>query len=346
MGGQVNLVTGGSGFIGTFLCRRLMAEGEEVRILDVVPPPPDLQGTGITFVRADVRDAKKVLHACRDAKTVYHIVSLVPISKAGREFWNVNVRGSANVFEGALRHGVPKVVHMSSSAVYGVDRRNPLDESFSVAPLGVYGHSKWSGERVCQSYRDRGLDITIVRPRTVVGPERLGIYQILFDWVRRGKGIYIIGSGKNRIQFIHVEELAEALVAMGRLPGCELFNIGTDRFGTLRQDLQALINHAGTNSAVRPVPPWVAVPALKLLDRLNLSPLVDWHYLSYHKDFYFDVSKAKRLLGWQPKQSNVEMMCEAYDWYIAHRDKVDSSFGTTHKKSVKQRALAILRLLS
>lgn len=340
------MVTGGSGFIGTFLCRRLIKEGEAVRILDVSPPPPDLQGPSTTFIRADVRDAAKVEDACRNVKTIYHIVSLVPIAKAGRTFRNVNVGGTDNVLNGALRHEVPKIVHMSSSAVYGVERKNPIDESYTVSPLGVYGLSKWHGERVCHLYRNRGLDITIVRPRTVVGSERLGIYQILFDWVYRGKRIYIIGSGHNRIQFIHVEELAKALVTMGRLPGNDLFNIGTDRFGTLRQDLNALINHAGTKASVRSIPPWMAIPSLRLLDRLNLSPLADWHYLSYHKDFYFDVSKAKQLLEWQPERSNQDMLCEAYDWYLANKSRIESTFGTTHKKSVKQRALAILRSLS
>lgn len=342
----MRLITGGSGFIGINLARKLIEKGEKVKILDIVKPDPPFNSGQVEYLCIDIREREKVIEACNGVTYLYHIVSLVPISKAGRKFWDVNVEGTRNVLEGALKYDVKKVIHMSSSAVYGVKQKNPLNEASRIDPLGVYAHSKHDGEKVCQQFRKLGVDITIVRPRTVVGPERLGIYQILYNWVRQGRKIYIIGSGDNKIQFIHVKELADALILMAEKASNETFNLGTERFSTLREDLETLIRHAGTKSKVISLPRGITVGVLRVLDKLHLSPLADWHYYSYHKDFYFDITKAKEKLGWNPKYSNAEMLVESYDWYINNYETVERQIGTTHRKSVRQRLLGMIRDLS
>jgi len=342
----MNLVTGGSGFIGINIVRRLLEGGGSVRVLDIVPPEVDTAADRVEYRDVDIRDRDKVIKACEGVENIYHIVSLVPISKAGRVFWDVNVGGTRNVLEGALKFGAKKIIHMSSSAVYDLNQKNPLDESSPIKPMVVYGQSKYDGEKVCLEYRKKGLDITIVRPRTVVGPERLGIYQILFDWIRRGKRIYIIGSGENKIQFVHVKDLVDAMILMAQKTSNDVFNIGTDVFGTLREDLRVLIDYAGTSSRVVGINPTLAVGTLRVLDKLGLSPLADWHYLTYHKDFYFDVSKAKQVLGWKANYSNTQMLIEAYQWYIDNLEKAQRQVGTTHRRSVRQRLLRLLRDIS
>ena len=342
----MNLVTGGSGFIGINIVRELMNRGEGVRVIDVAPLDADLVDRGVEYLNIDIRDKEKVIAACAGINHIYHIISLVPISKAGRVFWEVNVEGTRNLLEGALKYGVKKIVHMSSSAVYDIDQKHPLREDSPIKPLGVYAHSKYDAENVCQEFVKKGLDITIVRPRTVVGAGRLGVYQILFDWLRRGKKIYIMGRGDNRIQFIHVKDLVEAMILMAKKSSPEIFNIGTGTFGTLRQDLQALIDYARTGSKIVSLPSRITVFLLKLLDKVNLSPLADWHYLSYHKDFYFDISKAKNIITWRPRYSNIEMLVESYQWYLQHFREVDDQLGTTHRKSVRQGLLKILRKIS
>jgi len=341
----MNLVTGGSGFIGINLVKELLKRGERVRIIDIAPFDQDI-GKHIHYLKLDIRDRQAVIQACKDIDCIYHIISLVPISKAGKGFWDVNVEGTRNILEGALGHGVKKIIHMSSSAVYDIDQQHPLTEGSPIKPLGIYAHSKYDGELVCNEYRKKGLNINIVRPRTVVGAGRLGVYQILFDWLRRGKKIYLIGPGNNKIQFIHVKDLVGAMISMAKKANNEIFNIGTDRFGTLRQDLDGLIDYAKTGSKIVGLPAGITIGFLKMLDKINLSPLADWHYLSYSKDFYFDISKAKKMLDWQPRYTNIEMLIESYQWYIEHLLEAEKNVGTTHRKSVKQRVLKFLRDLS
>ncbi|NPV05577.1 MAG: NAD-dependent epimerase/dehydratase family protein [Syntrophaceae bacterium] len=342
----MNLITGGSGFIGINIARQLLSRGEGVRILDLAAPEGDLPRGRWEFVRADVRDRERVIEACRGVRRVFHIAALVPISKAGRAFWDVNVGGTKNVLDGALRHGVSKVLHMSSSAVLGVRRPSPLDETAALDPIGVYARSKADGEALCLDYRTKGLDISIVRPRTVIGPGRLGIFSILFDWVRAGKTIYLIGPGTNRIQFVEVSELADACIRIAERASNDLFHIGTDRFGTLRDDLGALTAHAGSRSRIRSIPAALAIPLLRALDAMRLSPLADWHYYTYHKDFFFDVAKARTQLGWQPRLSNAEALAASYDWYAAHLDAAHRKTGTTHRAWLRQGILRLLRGVS
>lgn len=342
----MNLITGGSGFIGIHIARQLVSRGEAVRILDLAAPEGDLPQGSWEFVRADVRDRDRVIEACRGVRRVFHIAALVPISKAGRAFWDVNVGGTRNVLDGALRHGVRKILHMSSSAVLGVRRPSPLDETAPPDPIGLYARSKADGEALCLDYRMKGLDISIVRPRTVIGPGRLGIFSILFDWIRAGKAIYIIGRGTNRIQFVEVSELADACIRMTERTPNEIFHLGTDRFGTLRDDLGALIAHAGSTSRIRSIPAALAVPLLRGLDASHLSPLADWHYYTYHKDFFFDVAKARTLLGWQPRLSNAEALAASYDWYTANLDAARQKTGTTHRAWLRQGILRLLRGVS
>lgn len=342
----MNLITGGSGFIGSQIARHVVSRDEAVRILDLAAPSGDLPKGRWEFVQADVRDRARVIEACRGVRRIFHIAALVPISKAGRAFWDVNVGGTKNVLDGALRHGVAKILHMSSSAVLGVRRPSPVDETASADPIGVYARSKADGEAVCLDYRTKGLDISIVRPRTVIGPGRLGIFSILFDWIRAGKSIYLIGSGTNRIQFVEVSELADACIRITDRTSNELFHIGTDRFGTLREDLEALIAHAGSHSRIRSIPAALAIPLLRGLDAMRLSPLADWHYYTYHKDFFFDVAKARALLDWHPRLGNAEALAASYDWYLSNRSRVELQRGTTHRMWLRQRILRLLRSVS
>lgn len=341
----MHLITGGSGFIGMYLARKLLEKGERIRILDIVEPDLSMSNK-VEYWRVDIREKEKVLKACEDVSYIYHILSLIPISKAGKMFWDVNVEGTRNILEGALENRVKKVIYMSSSSVYGFKQKSSITEESKVDPLGIYSRSKLDGEKVCHQYRQLGVDITIVRPRTVVGPERLGIFQILYDWIRRGKKIYIIGQGRNKLQFVHVKELADALILMAEKSSNDIFNIGTERFSTLREDLESLIVHAGTGSKIIPLNPEIAITILRVLDKLNLSPLIDFHYYSYHKDCYFDITKAKKKLGWHPQYSNAEALIESYDWYIENYKIVEQQIGTTHRKSVRQGLLKLLRALS
>ena len=341
-----HLITGGSGFLGNLIAARLVNRGEQVRIADIWR---DAVGSEASeFGRCDVRDRGSVRRAMHGVDIVHHNAALVPLTKSGKAFLEVNVDGSRMVAEEAVRAKVSCFVHMSSSAVYGTPKEIPILPSTPLGPIEPYGRSKLAGERavrqVCQS---AGMPLIVIRPRTILGPGRLGIFQILFDWIRTNANVYVVGSGDIPFQFVHAYDLMDAymLAVARKTPGT--YNVGTDRYGTLRQALEALIRYAGSSSRVRSLPVPLAIGALRTLDCLQLSPLAPWHYLTYHKPFCFDVQHVLDL-GWRPRYSNDDMFRESYDGFISGvaNGATETASGSPHRKKVRQSALWLLRKLS
>lgn len=339
-----HLITGGSGFLGNLIARRLLARGEEVAILDIWEEPS--RPSDIAFINADIRDREKVRAAMQGVDVVHHNVALVPLTKSGSLFWEVNVDGSRLAAEEAVRAGVRSFIHMSSSALFGAPAKQPITLDTAPQPIEIYGRGKLAGELAVREVCDRaGLPLVVVRPRTILGEGRLGIFQILFDWIADGKAVYTLGSGNVKFQFIHAHDLMDAYVMAldANKPG--IYNVGTDRFGTMREALEHLIAYAGTTSRVRSLPEAPAILALQALDTLRLSPLAPWHYLTFGKEFHYDVS-ALHALGWKAKYSNDEMFKESYDWFLAHRGEITSSRGSAHRTAVPQKLLRLLRKFS
>jgi len=336
------LITGGSGYFGSLLLGKVRERGHRCRVFDLTDAedrPHDVE-----FVPGDIRDFDAVRRACEEIEIIYHNVAQVPLAKNRALFESVNVQGAENVLEAARVAGVRKVIYTSSSAVYGVPPANPVTEQMEPHPGEAYGRAKHHGERLCQRFASAGLDVTIIRPRTILGHGRLGIFQILFEWVREGVNIPVLGTGENKYQFVHAHDLAEACILASRRPGPAVYNCGAERFGTMREGLEALCRHAGTGSRVRSVPMGPAVCLMRVTSALGLSPLGAYHALMYGRSFHFDITRAKAELGWRPKYSNEEMLIESYQWYLENRDRVlSSSEGTPHRSAVKQGALRLLR---
>ena len=148
-------------------------------------------------------------------------------------------------------------------------------------------------------------------------------------------------------ELLDLDALVDAVVRAADAPGAagEALNVGAREFGTVRSDLQALIDHAGSSSRLTPVPARPAELALRALELLRLSPLAEWHYRTAHRDSFVDVSKAERLLGWRPRLSNEQALIETYDWYLANRGRVARA-GVTHRVPWNQQALGLLKRLS
>ncbi len=339
------LITGGSGYFGCLLRDRLRAAGTRVRIfdqIDVSDRPAD-----VDFVHGDICDLAAVRHACEGVDVVYHNVAQVPLAKDRKLFWTVNCDGTATLLRAARDAGVRKIVHTSSSAVFGIPSKNPVDDSVAPRPLEAYGKAKLEAERLVQAEaREHGLDVTIIRPRTILGHGRLGIFQILFDWVEEGRRIPVLGSGDNLYQFVHADDLAEACILAAARPGFAIYNIGAEHFGSMRQTLEALCTHAGSGSFVFSVPMGLAVAVMRLTSSLRLSPLGPYHSLMYGRSLYFDLRRAKTELGWQPRWSNTEMICQSYDWYLAHKQQILADSGSSaHRSAVKQGILFLVKRL-
>lgn len=340
-------LTGGAGFLGLHLARRLLADGASVRTLDVAPLDDPALEAAVDEIRGDVRDRAVVRRFVEGAEVVVHAAAALPIQAKREAIWSANVDGTRTVLEAARDLGVRRVIFISSTAVYGVPDKHPIEEDDPLVGVGHYGDSKIAAEDACRVFSRKGLDVVIIRPKTFIGPERLGVFEILFDWVREGRRIYVLGDGSNRYQLLAVEDLVDAVLAAADRPGIsgEAISIGAKEFGTVRSDLEALFAHAGSASRLRPVPVRPAELALRALELMRLSPLAEWHFKTAHRDSFVDVSKAERLLGFQPRLSNAEALCKTYDWYLAHRDELQQA-GVTHRVRWNQQALGLLKRIS
>ena len=168
----VSVVTGGAGYFGEVLTKKLLDRGKDVLVFD-------LNELGFTHPRlrsiiGDIRDPLSVSASFAGADAVYHAVAQVPLARDSKLFWEVNRGGTENALRAALQAGVQRFVYVSSSAVFGVPKTNPVTEDTAPTPMEDYGRAKHAGELLCREYEKQGLSTSIVRPRTIVGPGRLG----------------------------------------------------------------------------------------------------------------------------------------------------------------------------
>lgn len=336
-----SLVTGGSGYFGSLLVQHLLRAGHTVRVLDLVDA--DDRPQGVEFVGGDIRDHEVVRAAVEGVDVVFNNVAQVPLAKDLELLRTVNVDGTALLLDACRAAGVSKVVHTSSSAVFGIPRTNPVLPTTVPSPAEEYGHAKLAAEWACLAAVRDGLDVTIVRPRTILGHGRLGIFGILFEWVADGADVFVLGDGSNRYQFVHADDLAEACRLAGDVAGPAVFNVGTDRFGTMRESLESLCAHAGTGSQVRSLPAGPTAVAMRAAAALHLAPFAPYHWLMYSKSLWFDIEHVRTALGWQPTRSNAEMLADSYDWFLANRAHTAEAGRSHHRTTARQGALTLLK---
>lgn len=335
------LVTGGSGYFGQLLSKQLLEQGTHVRVFDI--NFPGFSHSNLEFFKGTILDRNVVKQAVSGMKKVFHNVAQVPLARDVDLFWSINKDGTQIMADESAAAGVEKLIYTSSSAVFGVPKSNPVTENTKPNPAEDYGRAKLAGEIICKkAMRRDGLDVAIVRPRTILGHGRLGIVQILFDWIERGFDIPVLAGGNNRYQFVHSDDLAWACIAASEMKGLSEYNIGAAEFGTMRELLQAVIDHAGTKSQIKSIPMGPTTIAANLASALGLSPLGPYHSLMYGRSMYFDISKAQRELGYRPKYSNSQMIIDSYDWYQANKSFLSKDRASPHKSPVKQQSLALI----
>jgi nucleoside-diphosphate-sugar epimerase len=190
-----------------------------------------------------------------------------------------------------------------------------------------------------------GMCVPIIRPKTFIGPQRLGVFQVLFDWVEDGANVPLVGWGNNQYQLLHVDDLVRAIELMFTLEEKEVndtFNVGTTGYGTMKEDFQALVDEAGTGKRVIGTPAPLTVLALRVLNVLNLSPLYPWVYETAHEDSYVSVEKL-RSHGWEPEYTNKEALIDTYQWYLENYEESPDQTGKDHRVAWDQGALRIVK---
>jgi len=322
------LVTGSSGLLGHCLVERLEDRGDELTLVDIVPPEGPGHRGQHAFAQCDTAEPGSLDDLARGCDVVYHLAAaqrMKPQFQWSEErIFRSNLESVRNVLAAAERAGVPKVVHLSSSGIYGVPRTVPVGEDHVQAPLGRYGESKIEAERLCAEAVARGLDVTGLRPMTLFGPRMTGVFTILFEWVRRSKPVFLLGSGRNRVQGVSAWDVADAAIAAARSPRSKgaMVNLGAEPDGvpTVRAWTESLIAHANSGSRIVCIPAALLRNTARALDLFGVSPIVPEHYKLADSDFVLDIRAAKDALGWAPQYDNARMLAQAYDWYVALGD--------------------------
>lgn len=340
------LITGGSGFLGVYLARFLLKKGCQVTLFDKNDLDKENLLARVKFVKGDVRNFKEVEKVCGGQDYVVHAAAALPIQQSKELIYSVNVNGTKNVLKGSLKAKVKRVIYVSTTAVYKIDQPHPVSEGGVIEPIGDYGGSKIEAEKVCYKYQKKGLSVIIVRPKTFLGPERLGVFEILFEWIYEGRKVPIIGNGKNLYQLLDVEELCQAIWLMLFIKyDNQIFNIGAKKFGTVASDLNYVIKYAKTGARLFLVPAKPIQIILSIFEKFHLTPLAAWHYKTANLDSYVDSQKAEKLLGWKSKVSGHEVLLDAYKWYVKHRKEVGGKTGVTHRVGWNQKILGLARRL-
>jgi nucleoside-diphosphate-sugar epimerase len=338
------LITGGSGFLGINLVRKLRERGvEEIRILDIADfDYPEKSQPWLKFTLGDVRDAAAVDRVSEGCDVVVNCAAALPLYSP-EDIRTTEVDGIRNVLDASRRLGVKRTVQISSTAVYGVPEKHPIYETDTLIGVGPYGKAKIEAEEVCRKARSEGQCVCVIRPKSFIGPERLGVFAMFYDWAYTGHGFPMIGSGDNRYQLLDVEDLCDAIWNAMTYPDEKIdteFNIGAKDFTTMREDYQAVLDKAGYGKKIRGLPVKPIIFILRILESLKLSPLYPWVYETASKDSFVSVEKAERMLDFKPRYSNKDALVRNYGWYCDHLHEFAGKTGVSHRVPWKQGLLA------
>ena len=338
------LVTGGAGFLGINLVRYLLARGHGVVSLDIADftyPEQDR----VKIVKGDIRRKGDVDRAMEGVQIVVHTAAALPLYSR-EDILSTDIDGLRTVLQSSFEYQVERMIHVSSTAVYGIPDHHPLLEDDRLHGVGPYGEAKVQAEQICADYRAKGLCVPIIRPKSFVGPERLGVFALFYDWAKDGANFPMIGSGKNRYQLLDVEDLCEAIYLTATIDpkiANDTFNIGAGEYTTMGEDYQAVLDAAGFHKRIVPLPKGPIIFILKILETLKLSPLYRWVYETAGEESFVSIERAQRKLGYAPQYSNKQALVRNYQWYIAHLQDFANTSGVSHRVPWRQGALGLAK---
>ncbi|MBQ2282305.1 MAG: NAD-dependent epimerase/dehydratase family protein [Kiritimatiellae bacterium] len=338
-------ITGGAGFLGINLIRYLKAKGVEklvsYDIADFDYPDKDY----VVAIKGDIRNVEDMRKAMDGCDIVVHCAAALPLYTK-EEIFTTDIDGSRNVMQVAMDLGIKRAIQISSTAVYGIPDHHPLYETDKLVGVGPYGIAKVEAEKVCEEFRAKGQCVPIIRPKSFVGPERLGVFALLYDWALTGHNFPMIGSGNNRYQLLDVEDLCDAIWSCMTLPEevvNDTFNVGAKEFETMKQDYQAVLDAAGFGKRILGFPSRPVIWALRFLELLHLSPLYKWVYETACEDSFVSIEKAEKQIGFKPKYSNKQALLRNFDWYKANVESFKNQSGVSHRVPWKQGILGLIK---
>lgn len=315
------LVTGCTGFLGRYVVEYLINKGIEVIGIDYRESYSPIVHSNYREYICDIRDYDSVRKAgCGHIDVLIHLAAIPSIAKGTLELYqSVNVGGTENIVRVAKELGAKRVIYTSSSTVYGKPELCPIKEDFKTPPIGKYGSTKLAAEKLILDLNQPDSDIRgiVIRPRVIMGPGRMGIFDILFNAVYQSSTVFIIGNGLNRFQFTDVRDLCDVITRFLTLGRGGLYNVGCDTKLTVNELLLGLIVHSGRKSRLLHLPTAPIKFLLHILNKVNISPLMEEQFNIADLDFVLDTSKVRNELDWAPKYTDLQCLSNAYDWWVA-----------------------------
>ena len=317
------LVTGGTGFTGGHLCRRLVEEGYEVRaFVRDSSKASDLEAMGVELVVGDLRDRHSIEAAVTEIDTVYHIAALFRPENVTREdFWQVNVEGTRNIIEASIEAGVDRFVHCSTVGVHGEVKNPPATEETPYAPGDDYQDSKTEGEKVALHYMTEGkIPLVIFRPAGIFGPGDRRFLK-LFKAIRK-RQFLMFGSGEVLYQLIYIDDLIDGIICCGTEDNAvgEVYILTGAKAITLNQFVAEIADvlDAPFPKLRLPVMPvyWAGFACELICKPFGIDPPLYRRRVDFfRKDRSFDTSKARQQLSFVPKTKLKQAIELTANWY-------------------------------
>jgi nucleoside-diphosphate-sugar epimerase len=307
-----HLILGSSGFVGEELLLHLLNQG--VKVIGVDLHSPAIKHPHFLFIQCDIR---KLSHMAtfQDVSVIHHCASLVPLAHNKSDMYSVNVDGTARILEVFANQNWDNFLYYSTSAVTGFHDETISEEAHS-HPVEDYGASKLMAENLVKKFCTKNnRHFAILRPRTIVGAGRMGLFELLFSWISRNKNVYLPGPGPELFQMIHIRDLISAVMLIVEKKATGIINIGNHPEQGLKKDLEDLIKKTHSSSRLLIFPQEI-IWVFKLMTQLKINPFAPWQYLAFNETHLLDTKKLEAL-GWSAKYSNSEMLREGFDSYLA-----------------------------
>jgi nucleoside-diphosphate-sugar epimerase len=339
------IVTGGCGFLGFHVCKKMSKKYTKILVIDIDDFREGEYPKNVAYLKQDIRDFEGLKKAFKGYDAVVNAAAALPLWKP-KDIYTTNIDGMRNVLDAAKANKIKRVVQISSTAVYGVPDHHPLYETDELIGVGPYGITKIAAEKICEEYRKKGMIVPVLRPKTFIGTERLGVFQILYDWVEAGALIPSIGNGENRYQLLEVGDLADAIDLCLKKPektANDTFNIGAKNTKPIKEYLQEFFTKVKSKSSVMKTPAGPLIFLLEIFWMLRISPLYKWVYGTAHKDSFVSIEKAEKKLGWKPKFTEADALVHAYQWYKNNEKMVKGASGVTHRVAWKQGIIGVFK---
>jgi len=332
------LITGGAGFLGINIIRFLLKSGHEIYSMDIADFNYTDVSEKVNVINGDIRNLQLVNDSMKNIDIVVHTAAALPLYKP-EDIYSTDLEGTRNLLQSAIENHVKRFIHISSTAVYGIPDHHPIYENDKLYGVGDYGKAKIAAEAECLKFREKGMCVPILRPKSFIGPERLGVFALLYDWAATGHNFPMIGKGNNRYQLLDVEDLCSAIelcINLDEKIVNDTFNIGTNEFTTMKEDYQAVLDFAGYGKKIIGLPEKPIIFILKFLEALKISPLYKWVYETASKNSFVSIEKAERVLGFIPRYSNKDALIRNFKWYLENSESFKNSSGISHRVPWKQ----------